>query len=230
MDAGTHFSLDDTLASVIPDLRQYDVAARAGAEATFRQCLATRRTFRASSRSTPMARIPRPCGPSSCSGVWKSGPPVYSDINFMLLGIAIERVTGRPLIEQPLPASFTFRPDPALCAATERCAWRGRVIRGEVHDENAFALGAPRAMPVCLERSTASSISRNRFWTGAARPTSLEPSGPVTSETRTTRVGSQAQRLVGGRPMLRDDHRPHGLHRHGALDRFQARAGLDAAH
>ncbi|MFN9276865.1 MAG: helix-hairpin-helix domain-containing protein, partial [Planctomycetota bacterium] len=27
------------------------------------------------------------------------------------------------------------------CAATERCTWRGRVMRGEVHDENAFALG-----------------------------------------------------------------------------------------
>ena len=26
-------------------------------------------------------------------------------------------------------------------AATERCTWRGRVMRGEVHDENAFALG-----------------------------------------------------------------------------------------
>ena len=25
--------------------------------------------------------------------------------------------------------------------ATERCTWRGRVMRGEVHDENAFALG-----------------------------------------------------------------------------------------
>ena len=30
---------------------------------------------------------------------------------------------------------------PRLCAATERRTWRGRVIRGEVHDENAFALG-----------------------------------------------------------------------------------------
>jgi CubicO group peptidase (beta-lactamase class C family) len=28
--------------------------------------------------------------------VWTPGPPVYSDINFLLLGIAIERLTGRP--------------------------------------------------------------------------------------------------------------------------------------
>jgi CubicO group peptidase (beta-lactamase class C family) len=25
--------------------------------------------------------------------------------------------------------------------ATEKCSWRGRVMKGEVHDENAFALG-----------------------------------------------------------------------------------------
>src|SRR3712207_1820038 len=46
-----------------------------------------------------------------------------------------------PLVEQPLPDGLTFRPEPQHCAATERCTWRGRVIRGEVHDENAFALG-----------------------------------------------------------------------------------------
>jgi CubicO group peptidase (beta-lactamase class C family) len=72
---------------------------------------------------------------------WRKGPPVYSDINFILLGIAIERLTGMPLIDVPPPSGFTFRPDPARCAATEACTWRGRVMRGEVHDENAFALG-----------------------------------------------------------------------------------------
>jgi hypothetical protein len=25
--------------------------------------------------------------------------------------------------------------------ATEACPWRGRVLKGEVHDENAYALG-----------------------------------------------------------------------------------------
>ncbi|MET0605211.1 MAG: serine hydrolase [Beijerinckiaceae bacterium] len=73
--------------------------------------------------------------------VWKHGPPVYSDINFILLGILIERVTGRALGQQTLRPGFTFAPDPVACAATERCAWRGRVMRGEVHDENAYALG-----------------------------------------------------------------------------------------
>ena len=72
---------------------------------------------------------------------WRHGPPVYSDINFILLGIVIERVTGQPLNQQPLQAGFTFAPDPDTCAATEFCRWRERMLRGEVHDENAFALG-----------------------------------------------------------------------------------------
>jgi CubicO group peptidase (beta-lactamase class C family) len=59
----------------------------------------------------------------------------------MLLGIAIERLTGVGLAEQKLPSGLTFHPDPAACAATEHCTWRGRILRGEVHDENAFALG-----------------------------------------------------------------------------------------
>src|SRR5271157_3877599 len=73
--------------------------------------------------------------------VWQPGPPVYSDINFMLLGIAIERLTGRWIGDQPTPPGLTFHPDPARTAATEQCTWRGRMMRGEVHDENAFALG-----------------------------------------------------------------------------------------
>ena len=54
--------------------------------------------------------------------VWNQGPSVYSDINFILLGIAIERITGQPLIEVAPPAGFTFRPDPPTCAATTACA------------------------------------------------------------------------------------------------------------
>ena len=75
---------------------------------------------------------------------WRLGKPAYSDIGFILLGLLIERLRGGSLAEQPLGAdpssALTFRPDPANCAATEDCPWRGRVLRGEVHDENAFAL------------------------------------------------------------------------------------------
>ncbi|MCB5174289.1 serine hydrolase domain-containing protein [Microvirga lenta] len=132
--------LDDPLTTAIPDLRQYDMNA-AERCLTFRQCLAHQTHLPAVEPLYTYGQDPNTLRAFILQRVWRSGPPVYSDINFMLLGIAIERITGEPLIEQPLPAGFTFRPDPSQCAATERCTWRGRVIRGEVHDENAFALG-----------------------------------------------------------------------------------------
>ncbi len=72
---------------------------------------------------------------------WPLGEHVYSDIGYMLLGMVIERLRGTGLAARPLPTGLTFAPDPESAVATERCPWRGRVMRGEVHDENAFALG-----------------------------------------------------------------------------------------
>lgn len=72
---------------------------------------------------------------------WPLGEPVYSDLGYMLLGLVLERVRGKPLAEFDLPQGLTFTPPPERSVATERCPWRGRVLRGEVHDENAYALG-----------------------------------------------------------------------------------------
>jgi uncharacterized protein YbbC (DUF1343 family) len=76
----------------------------------------------------------------------------YSDIGFMILGKVVELVGrdsldafARKHIFEPLEMkSTTFKPPKEWakrCAATEKCAWRKRVIIGEVHDENAFAAG-----------------------------------------------------------------------------------------
>jgi CubicO group peptidase (beta-lactamase class C family) len=132
--------LDDPLTVAIPDLRQYDLNA-AERKLTFRQCLSHRTHLPGVEPLYTYGQDAATLRAFILQRVWASGPPVYSDINFMLLGIALERLTGRPLIEQPLAPGLTFRPDPRHCAATERCTWRGRVIRGEVHDENAYALG-----------------------------------------------------------------------------------------
>jgi beta-N-acetylhexosaminidase len=83
---------------------------------------------------------------------------VYSDLGVILLGEILERVSGEPLevfarrrVFDPLGMRDTlFRPGPALLgriAPTEIDPWRGRLLRGEVHDENASALGgiAPHA-------------------------------------------------------------------------------------
>lgn len=83
---------------------------------------------------------------------------LYSDLGFFVLGEVLERAAGEDLesfvrrrVFEPLGMSETrFRPPRAWwfrVAPTEECPWRGRVLRGEVHDENAFALGgvAPNA-------------------------------------------------------------------------------------
>jgi len=81
---------------------------------------------------------------------------LYSDLGLVLLGEVLERVAGEPLdafagkrILEPLGMKDTrYRPGPDLLARiapTEKDPWRGRVLRGEVHDENAFAMGGVAA-------------------------------------------------------------------------------------
>jgi len=75
---------------------------------------------------------------------------VYSDPGFILLGFVLEHLEGRLLDEQfkglasPFGDGLTFHV-PAVARAgvapTEVDPWRGRLIQGEVHDENAAALG-----------------------------------------------------------------------------------------
>jgi CubicO group peptidase (beta-lactamase class C family) len=133
-------ALDDRLVVAIPDLRQYDSAA-AERGLTFRQCLTHQTHLPAVEPLYTYGLDPATLRAFMLQRVWQPGPPVYSDMNFMLLGIAIERLMGCALSELTLPHGFAWRPEPAETAATERCTWRGRVMRGEVHDENAYALG-----------------------------------------------------------------------------------------
>ena len=138
--ASGRLGLNAPLSDAIPDLRQYqpDAAER---RLTALQCLAHQTHLPAVEPLYTYGQDPATLRAFVLQRVWAAGPPVYSDINFVLLGIVIERLTGKTVGEQLVPAGLSFRPDPAACAATERCTWRGRVLRGEVHDENAFALG-----------------------------------------------------------------------------------------
>lgn len=81
---------------------------------------------------------------------------LYSDIGFMILGWAMEVVSTRPLdlfikesIYDPLGLHNLFfvplasgKPWPRVdFAATEKCPWREKILEGEVHDDNAYAIG-----------------------------------------------------------------------------------------
>lgn len=85
---------------------------------------------------------------------------VYSDLGFMLLGAVVETISGKTLdrfcrdrIFKPLQLRSTsfidltmvrarrIEPVTDMIAPTERCPWRGRVLCGAVHDDNAYAMG-----------------------------------------------------------------------------------------
>jgi CubicO group peptidase (beta-lactamase class C family) len=133
--------LDRPLTDAIPDLRQYDIANAAERRLTFRDCLAHRTFLPAVEPIYTYGGDPDRLRAFVLQREWKHGPSVYSDINFILLGIAIERLTGCSLRDWPLGEGLSYGPPPGPAVATEACSWRGRVMKGEVHDENCFALG-----------------------------------------------------------------------------------------
>ncbi|SPJ24514.1 serine hydrolase domain-containing protein [Palleronia abyssalis] len=133
-------ALDAPLTDVIPDLRQYDLAAWER-QVTVRQCLGHQTPFPAVEPIYTYGSDPATLRAFVLQREWRHlATPVYSDINFILLGIALERIEGRGIQDVDPGPGFTFHPDPETCAPTEVCSWRGRLIRGEVHDENCHAL------------------------------------------------------------------------------------------
>lgn len=82
----------------------------------------------------------------------------YSDAGFILMGYLLDMLYGQtlstlfldkvatplgldPIVYCPLGDGSPFPDAPDAYAATEVCGWRGRVLVGEVHDENAWAMG-----------------------------------------------------------------------------------------
>ena len=85
---------------------------------------------------------------------------LYSDLGFMLLGALVEDMSGMSLDEycwkkiyHPLGLQTTgfinletlrqkrYETATEMIAPTEHCPWRKRVLCGEVHDDNAYAMG-----------------------------------------------------------------------------------------
>ena len=79
---------------------------------------------------------------------------VYSDLGFMVLCWVVEEVAGIRMdrfvlenIYHPLGLKALFfipvdkMPPVAEFAATEKCPWRGKLLEGVVHDDNAYSVG-----------------------------------------------------------------------------------------
>lgn len=85
---------------------------------------------------------------------------LYSDLGFMLLGEVVEEITGWSLdrycqdkVFKPMGLRSTsfvdltqlrtrrLQPVHEMIAPTEHCPWRKRILCGEVHDDNAYAMG-----------------------------------------------------------------------------------------
>ncbi len=80
---------------------------------------------------------------------------IYSDLGFFLLGELISKITDVSLeafFEETLRLVFKVQPELMFnprflgvmldrVAPTEVCPWRGKLLRGEVHDENTWVLG-----------------------------------------------------------------------------------------
>jgi len=133
--------LDRPLTDAIPDLRQYDPDNAAERRLTFRDCLVHRTFLPAVEPIYTYGDDPARLRAFILQREWRHGPTVYSDINFILLGIAVERITGKALSAWPLGPGLGYGRPPGPAVATEQCSWRGRMLKGEVHDENASALG-----------------------------------------------------------------------------------------
>lgn len=137
-EAGT-IDLDAPLISVIPDFRQYN-PDNWERKITFRQCLGHQTPFPGVFPIYTYGTDSNLLRAFVLQHEWQAGPAVYSDLNFILLGIALERLSGKQIRQQDPGPGFAWSADPANAAATEQDAWRGRVVVGEVHDENCYAL------------------------------------------------------------------------------------------
>lgn len=137
-DAGT-LDLDAPLTSVLPDFRHYNLD-NWERKVTFRQCLGHQTPFPAVFPLYTYGRDPDLLRTFVLQHEWPAGPAVYSDLNYILLGFALERLRGHWIRKMDPGPGFAWSAEPQQAAATEDCYWRHRVLVGEVHDDNCSAL------------------------------------------------------------------------------------------
>lgn len=157
------FEFDAPLSGIVPEFLTGDARRRA---VTFRMLLAHSSGLPAYEKLFLKARGRDELLHAAFTTELTADPGVraeYSDIGFIVLGVALERLAGESLdnscqreIFRPLGMSnTTFNPPRELrgkipptaderelaSPATPRSTFRNRIIQGEVQDENAFVLG-----------------------------------------------------------------------------------------
>ncbi|MHA7984342.1 serine hydrolase domain-containing protein [Rathayibacter sp. CAU 1779] len=146
--------LDAPVTQVLTELRQFDPDAWQR-RITLRDCLTHASGLPATFPVYTYGTDPDQLRAFVIQRDWPHGEPVYSDLNYMLLGFVLERLAGsaagagtgpdggpRDIHIRDLDPGrgFAWSADPSVAAATEYCPWRRRMLVGTVHDENAAAL------------------------------------------------------------------------------------------
>ncbi len=109
----------------------------------------------------------------------------YSDLGFMVLGELVETASGMGLdrfcherLFKPLNLRSTsfidlqtmrlrkLEPVTEMLAPTERCPWRKKVLCGEVHDDNAYAMGGIAGHAGLFSSATEVHALVNLWWDG----------------------------------------------------------------
>ncbi|HME81481.1 MAG TPA: serine hydrolase [Candidatus Eremiobacteraceae bacterium] len=145
------FALDDPIVATFPEFAGRDARR---AMVTFRHLLTHTSglppSVNARAESSAARVIERVCATPLTNAPGER--VVYSDCGFILAGEAVARLSGVPLpialqslVFDPLAiASCGYVPQGAILdrtVVTERDEWRGRLLRGEVHDETCWSMG-----------------------------------------------------------------------------------------
>lgn len=89
------------------------------------------------------------------SSIKKTDKAVYSDLGFILLGFVLEKIYQKSILDVWNDLKSRYYPTTTLgfhvenktdipkaqFAPTEDCAWRKKIMRAEVHDENTWSFG-----------------------------------------------------------------------------------------
>jgi CubicO group peptidase (beta-lactamase class C family) len=131
--------LNAPIEEYLPDLSQYDYSSWER-KVTIKECLSHSTPFPAVEPIYTRGNDPHTLKAYILQKRWKKNLPVYSDINFILLGFILERLLKKNITNIKSGYNFNFKPKGNNIAATEMCHWRNKIMVGQTHDENSFAL------------------------------------------------------------------------------------------